>query len=105
MAQSEQDQQDDTGPTPQGGSDRGFAAMDDDKQREIASQGGASVADEDRIFSKDPELAAEAGREGGQASGGVDSDPDDGGDGRFEDGAQSASEAGERGDDASPDDQ
>ncbi|TWB43624.1 stress-induced acidophilic repeat protein [Nitrospirillum pindoramense] len=44
--------------------------MDDEKQREIASKGGSSVPDEKRSFSKDHELAAEAGRKGGQASGG-----------------------------------
>ncbi|MEA1673622.1 general stress protein [Nitrospirillum sp. BR 11163] len=51
-------------------SNRGFASMDDDKQREIAAKGGSSVPDEKRSFSKDHELAAEAGRKGGQASGG-----------------------------------
>lgn len=48
-------------------SNRGFAAMDDGKQREIASKGGQSVPDEKRSFSKDHELAAEAGRKGGQS--------------------------------------
>jgi general stress protein YciG len=47
-------------------SNRGFAAMDDDKQREIARKGGESVPDEKRSFSRDPNLAAEAGRKGGQ---------------------------------------
>jgi general stress protein YciG len=51
-------------------SNRGFASMDEDKQREIASKGGQSVPDEKRSFSQDPELAAEAGRKGGEASGG-----------------------------------
>jgi general stress protein YciG len=49
-------------------SNRGFAAMDDDKQREIARKGGASVPDEKRSFSQDRQLAAEAGRKGGEAS-------------------------------------
>src|SRR6202165_3574005 len=48
-------------------SNRGFASMDEDKQREIASKGGKSVPDEERSFSKDPELAAEAGRKGGES--------------------------------------
>jgi general stress protein YciG len=77
-----------------GSSARGFAAMDENKQREIARKGGESVpadkrsfsqnhglaaqagrkggqsvAAEDRSFSKDRELAAEAGRKGGQESG------------------------------------
>lgn len=53
-----------------GTSQRGFASMDDDKQREIAKKGGQSVPDEKRSFSQDRELAAEAGRKGGQESGG-----------------------------------
>jgi general stress protein YciG len=49
-----------------GSSHRGFAGMDHERQREIASQGGRSVPDEKRSFSQDPGLAAEAGRKGGQ---------------------------------------
>jgi general stress protein YciG len=51
-------------------SNRGFAFMDEDKQREIASKGGKSVPDEERSFSKDRDLASEAGRKGGESSGG-----------------------------------
>jgi general stress protein YciG len=40
-----------------------------DRQREIASKGGKSVPAEKRSFSQDRELASEAGRKGGQASG------------------------------------
>ena len=47
---------------------RGFRAMDPDRQREIARKGGASVPDEKRSFSQDRQMAAEAGRKGGQAS-------------------------------------
>ena len=47
---------------------RGFAAMDKDRQREIARKGGASVPDEKRSFSQDRDLAASAGRKGGEAS-------------------------------------
>ena len=47
-------------------SNRGFASMDEEKQREIARKGGESVPAEKRSFSKDPELASEAGRKGGQ---------------------------------------
>jgi general stress protein YciG len=50
-----------------GTSNRGFASMDEEKQREIARKGGRSVAPEDRSFSKNHELAAEAGRKGGQS--------------------------------------
>lgn len=48
-------------------SKRGFASMDQDKQREIARKGGRSVPDEKRSFSQDRSLAAEAGRKGGQS--------------------------------------
>jgi general stress protein YciG len=51
-------------------SKRGFASMDREKQREIASQGGVSVPRHARSFSRDPELAVSAGRKGGQESGG-----------------------------------
>lgn len=49
-------------------SNRGFASMDEGRQREIASKGGRSVPAEKRSFSQDRELASEAGRKGGQAS-------------------------------------
>lgn len=47
---------------------RGFAAMHPDKRREIARKGGASVAPGNRTFSKSRDLAAIAGRLGGQNS-------------------------------------
>lgn len=50
-------------------STRGFASMDEGRQREIASKGGRSVPAEKRSFSQDRELASEAGRKGGQSSG------------------------------------
>jgi general stress protein YciG len=51
-------------------SNRGFAAMDENKQREIASKGGHSQGKENNPgnFANDPERAAEAGRKGGQAT-------------------------------------
>jgi general stress protein YciG len=49
-------------------SNRGFASMDPDKQREIARKGGESVPADQRSFSKDPALAREAGRKGGEHS-------------------------------------
>ena len=67
-------------------SNRGFASMDEDKQREIARKGGESVPDEKRSFSRDHELAAEAGRRGGEVSGG-----------NFAQDRERASEAGRRG--------
>jgi len=48
-------------------SNRGFASMDQAKQREIASKGGQSVPAEKRSFSQDPNLAATAGRKGGES--------------------------------------
>ena len=42
--------------------------MDEDKQREIAKKGGESVPDEKRSFSRDHELASEAGRRASRAS-------------------------------------
>ena len=47
-------------------SNRGFASMDADKQREIARKGGESVPPEERSFSRDRELASEGGRKGGE---------------------------------------
>jgi len=49
------------------GSSRGFAAMDAEKQREIARKGGRSVPNEKRSFSQNPKLASEAGRKGGRS--------------------------------------
>ena len=51
----------------EGKSKRGFASMDEAKQREIARKGGASVPNEKRSFSKDHKLASEAGRKGGSS--------------------------------------
>ncbi|CCB64792.1 general stress protein [Hyphomicrobium sp. B1] len=51
-------------------SKRGFASMDEAKQREIARKGGASVPDHERSFSKNHDLAVSAGRKGGHESGG-----------------------------------
>lgn len=47
---------------------RGFASMDAEKQREIASKGGQSVAPENRSFSRDRKLAQKAGRMGGSST-------------------------------------
>jgi general stress protein YciG len=55
-------------PNNSGKSNRGFASMDENKQREIASKGGKSVPPEERSFSKDRGLASEAGKKGGENS-------------------------------------
>jgi uncharacterized protein len=49
-------------------SNRGFASMDAEKQREIARKGGRSVPSEKRSFSQNHQLASEAGRKGGHSS-------------------------------------
>jgi general stress protein YciG len=54
-----------------GSSNRGFASMNAERQREIASKGGRSVPADKRSFSQDRDLASQAGRKGGQASGGT----------------------------------
>ena len=51
-----------------GTSNRGFASMDAEKQREIARKGGRSVPDDKRSFSQNRQLASEAGRKGGHSS-------------------------------------
>lgn len=68
-------------------SNRGFASMDSDTQRDIASKGGHASGGN---FKNDPERAAEAGHKGGQASGG-----------NFAHDREKASEAGRAGGEAS----
>jgi general stress protein YciG len=48
-------------------SKRGFASMDEDKQREIASKGGKESGGN---FKNDPGKASEAGKKGGQQQSG-----------------------------------
>jgi uncharacterized protein len=50
-----------------GTSRRGFASMDEEKQREIASKGGKAAHEKGTAHEFDSEEAAEAGRKGGQA--------------------------------------
>jgi len=49
------------------GSLRGFASMDQEKQREIARKGGANVPNDKRSFAQNRALASEAGRKGGRS--------------------------------------
>jgi len=56
------------GTKPSGISRRGFASMDPEKQRALARKGGASVPADKRSFSQNRQLAASAGRKGGEAS-------------------------------------
>jgi general stress protein YciG len=46
---------------------RGFAIMDQGKQREIARKGGANVPHDKRSFARNRALASEAGRKGGRS--------------------------------------
>ena len=50
------------------GSQRGFAGMDKDKQREIASEGGRAAHESGHAHEFTSEEAREAGRKGGEAS-------------------------------------
>lgn len=47
---------------------RGFASMDADRQREIASKGGRAAHEKGTAHEFTPEEAREAGRKGGQAA-------------------------------------
>lgn len=47
---------------------QGFAIMNPERQREIASQGGKSVDPVNRAYAKNKELARAAGRLGGLAN-------------------------------------
>lgn len=50
---------------------RGFAHMkanNPERLAEVARKGGSSVADENRSFAKNRDLAASAGRKGGEAN-------------------------------------
>ncbi len=47
---------------------RGFASMDPEKQRRIASKGGRSAHEKGKAYEWDAEAARNAGRKGGQVS-------------------------------------
>jgi general stress protein YciG len=49
-----------------GNSNRGFASMDEEKQREIASKGGKAAHEKGAAHEFDSEEAREAGRKGGE---------------------------------------
>lgn len=50
------------------GSNRGFAAMDPEKQRKIASEGGKAAHQSGNAHEFDSEEAKKAGQKGGKAS-------------------------------------
>ena len=81
-------------------STRGFASMDEDRQRDIASKGGQSMPAGQRSFSKDHALAAEAGRKGGEANQGGGNQPqgqEGGSRGNFASDRERAARAGSKG--------
>jgi general stress protein YciG len=51
-----------------GSSNRGFAGMDEEQQREIASKGGKTAHEKGTAHEFSHEEAVEAGRKGGKAS-------------------------------------
>lgn len=57
----------DKGKNSQGKSKRGFASMDDEKQREIASKGGHAAHEKGTAHEFDSKEARKAGRKGGEA--------------------------------------
>lgn len=60
---------------PRGSGKQGFASMNRERQRQIASMGGSSVPADKRPFAQNHRLAAEAGRKGGMASSGRNRNP------------------------------
>ena len=66
MASSSQDNQ--GGSNPGGSSNRGFASMDPDRQREIASEGGKAAHEKGTAHEFSSEEARQAGSKGGQAA-------------------------------------
>jgi len=57
-------------PSTGGNRNRGFASMDPKRQREIASEGGKAAHARGKAHKFTSEEAREAGRKGGQVSGG-----------------------------------
>lgn len=55
-------------PKPDNRHKRGFASMSPERRAEIAARGGAAVKAENRSFSRNASLAADAGRKGGATS-------------------------------------
>lgn len=67
MANSNQDSKT-AAAKPAGKSERGFAAMNPERQREIAREGGKAAHQSGNAHEFTSEEAREAGRKGGQAS-------------------------------------
>jgi uncharacterized protein len=62
------DQSQDKTPEKSGTGNRGFASMDENRQREIASQGGKAAHAKGTAHEFTHDEAVEAGRKGGEAS-------------------------------------
>lgn len=77
QGQSDQDEEDEQNQ----GDGRGFAGMDDDKQREIASEGGRAAHERGTAHEFTPEEARDAGRKGGESRGQSDDNQGRGGQG------------------------
>jgi len=65
--QKDQENQDQVRDVQRNTSTRGFASMDPEKQREIASEGGKAAHEQGTAHEFDSEEAREAGRKGGEA--------------------------------------
>ena len=68
MATSREKTSEERGRTGGGTSKRGFASMDVERQRQIASQGGKAAHEKGTAHEFDSEEAREAGRKGGKAA-------------------------------------
>ena len=69
MATSREKTSEERGRTGGGTSKRGFASMDAERQRQIASQGGKAAHEKGTAHEFDSAEAREAGRKGGEARG------------------------------------
>jgi uncharacterized protein len=78
------------------GSERGFAAMDEEKQREIAGKGGQAAHDKGSAHEFTSEEAREAGKKGGEARGGNQGGNQSGNQGGSRGGSQGGNQGGSR---------
>ncbi len=68
MAKRDDERNQDQEEPREGTSERGFASMDEEKQREIASKGGKAAHEKGTAHEFTPEEAREAGHKGGKAA-------------------------------------
>jgi general stress protein YciG len=67
MPKNQENQDQDNRSEQRNTSHRGFASMDPERQREIASEGGKAAHEQGTAHEFDSEEAREAGRKGGEA--------------------------------------